>query len=136
MATRDERLIKFAYKKALESTHHTQKIAAVLACGPRIINVGINIKKTHAQQSRRRAALGTYGCSIHAEVNAILPFLNEDLSDFTLYVARRLKNGDVGMARPCVVCQKMISDHKIKKVVYTIGRINSDVFKFEMGIIK
>jgi tRNA(Arg) A34 adenosine deaminase TadA len=38
-----------------------------------------------------------------------------------MYVARILKNGKTAMARPCVHCQVLIKNKKVKKVYYTIN---------------
>lgn len=39
----------------------------------------------------------------------------------TIFVARVLKNGEWGNARPCENCQRVLRAHRVRKAFYTIG---------------
>ena len=58
---------------------------------------------------------------LHAETDALLPLIrnNVDLSKASIYIYRRMKNGGVGMARPCPRCMSIIKQAKIRDINYT-----------------
>lgn len=112
--TRDERLIKLALKIA-EKSQHKFRIGAVIAVGNRIMSVGINKWRTHPRQINCHT--NNMANSIHAELDAIIS--GHCMEGATIYVARILKNGAAGLAKPCLICQGIIDSAKIKRVVYT-----------------
>lgn len=60
---------------------------------------------------------------LHAEVaalkNAIKKHGMEEIEGSTIYVARKLKNGSTGNAKPCKVCAIPLRLFKVKTVYYT-----------------
>ncbi len=59
-------------------------------------------------------------CFLHAEIAALVRLNNKDKKRANkIYVARLMKNGEIGTAKPCTICQKIISDFGIKSIEYT-----------------
>lgn len=59
--------------------------------------------------------------TIHAELDVIKKAgLFRDLSGAKLYVYRNMRNGEAGLAKPCVACEKLITKHGIKEYYYSI----------------
>ena len=59
--------------------------------------------------------------AIHSEVAAlkVFPYPLMELCKYTMINVRILADGSVGMAKPCKICQKLLRDFGIKKVIYT-----------------
>lgn len=103
---------------------HRCKIGCVVVRGHRIISSGHNSQhKTHAFQTKIDKEF--FGCEcagyLHAETDALLPLIRNksDLSNVSIYVYRKMGNGNMGMARPCPRCMKMIKKCGIKTIYYT-----------------
>lgn len=119
---------KKAYFNAAKSvsalSNHRCKIGCVVVSGHRIISSGHNsASKTHAFQAKIDKKF--FGCEcagyLHAETAALLPLIKEgvDLKDSTIYVYRKMKDGKIGMARPCPRCMSVIKSCGIKNINYT-----------------
>lgn len=54
---------------------------------------------------------------MHAEIRA----LNKAGFGSTLYVAKVLKTGDIGIAKPCKNCMTKIKNKGVKRIYYTIS---------------
>jgi pyrimidine deaminase RibD-like protein len=67
-------------------------------------------------------------CSTHAEVHALRQ-MRYDAHNCTMFVARALKGGGLGLAKPCVNCQTLIEDAGIKRVVFTVDNDRQDVWR-------
>ena len=63
--------------------------------------------------------------SVHAEANCIISAARRDMIGGTLYLVGRDANGLVE-ARPCLMCERLIINAGIAKVVYHGGEINTD----------
>lgn len=58
--------------------------------------------------------------TIHAELAAIIQCKNKSkLKGATIVVYREKKNGELGMAKPCLICQKILKDFGFKNMMYT-----------------
>lgn len=59
--------------------------------------------------------------SIHSELDCILSFNGppRDLAQYTLVNIRFLKNGSVGLSKPCPICQLLLSNFGITHILYT-----------------
>jgi deoxycytidylate deaminase len=93
-----------------------QRLSACIVKGKRLISIGVNKRKTHPLQwkfSKHEEAI-----YLHAEIDAIIN-AKEDIRGATMYVARVMKNGECGLAKPCEGCQRAIQFFGIKKVYYT-----------------
>ena len=62
-------------------------------------------------------------CSTHAEVAAIKE-AKTNATGAVLYVARVNRQGEDRNSKPCRLCQKVITDVGIKKVIYTEDEAN------------
>lgn len=106
------------------------RFAAVMSDGTTEI-VGWNSYKTHPLQARFASNSESIHC--HAEITAIkntIQFLSRrrglsyrdvtDLSEWSMAVARVLKNGDSALAQPCVGCQRALSTFGVKDIQWTI----------------
>lgn len=85
----------------------------------RIICYGHNkIFKTHPFSAKFKTRFS----DIHSELSAIsrFPYRVGELSNYD-FINVRLKrdNGLFGMAKPCLNCQKMLTEFKIKEIIYT-----------------
>jgi pyrimidine deaminase RibD-like protein len=94
-------------------------LGAVIVKGGSIQSVGWSALKTVPQHT---------GCSVHAEAHALRRMRNE-AHGCVMYVARRLRRGGVGMARPCPDCQRLIIHSGIKRVIYTVDSSTLGVWK-------
>ena len=117
-----------AYFRAAESvstlSNHRCKIGCVVVRGHRIISSGHNSKDSvHAFQARIDKEYFNCECAgvLHAETDALLPLIKSkiDLNGASIYVFRRMKDGSLGMARPCQRCMKVIRKCGIKYINYT-----------------
>ena len=86
----------------------------------RIVSVGINQSyKTHVLAKR----YGYRYSAIHAELHAITTLscrLNEiENKNYILINLRFLANKNLGLAKPCILCQRLLKDFGIKRVYYT-----------------
>ena len=119
---------KRAYFKAAEGvsllSNHRCRIGCVVVNGHKIISSGHNsASKTHAFQAKLDKSF--FGCEcaglLHAETDALIPLIRNgiDLSSASLYVYRTMKDGSIGMARPCPRCMSVIKKCGIKYINYT-----------------
>jgi tRNA(Arg) A34 adenosine deaminase TadA len=97
------------------------KMAAIIAKRTRILGTGMNSRKTHPLQ--RRFSNHPLKVCIHAEIDAIRDALRsheeEELHGATIFVARVMKNGSTGYAKPCSTCSKALDAYGITAVHYT-----------------
>lgn len=119
---------KRAYFKAAEGisslSNHRCKIGCVVVSGHRIISTGHNsANKTHAFQAKIDKRFFGCECSgfLHAETDALLPLIKGgvNLSNASIYVYRKMKDGSIGMARPCPRCMSVIKQCGIRYINYT-----------------
>lgn len=98
-------------------------MAAVLAQGNRIIAIGINREnKTHPKQNERIRSDGKPcgGHRVHAELDALIRASYELIAGSTIYVARRKKNADIGLAAPCEACMNLLGEYEIRRAFFTV----------------
>lgn len=99
-----------AVRAARASLHYRYHVGAVVAKGNRIVSVGINQQKTHTKSPSRYK-------TIHAETHALLR-AGAGARGGTIYVARILADGSLGISRPCLDCQALLDAAGIRKMVY------------------
>lgn len=122
---RHERLLRIAYENTFRSDHSVYPMSAVLARGNKIISIGVNHEaKTHPKQKLRKNVEGQFvgGHKIHAELDALIRAPGDKIRGSSIYVARRLKNMDFAMAKPCDVCMCELLSYGVKDVYYTVSR--------------
>ena len=67
-------------------------------------------------------------CSVHAEVHA-LKQMRYSASGCVMYVARILRSGGPGLAKPCETCQSVIAAAGVKRVLFTVDSQTHGVWK-------
>lgn len=93
--------IRLAVKEANKARHKQHRIGAVLIRGGKPVATGHN----HSH--------------IHAEHSAINRAWKCGTDDAILVVVRIRRDGSLGLAKPCPVCQKQLAEAGIKKVIYS-----------------
>lgn len=98
------------------------RMAAVIADKRGIvIGTGANSRKTHPLA--KKYGKHPEALCLHAEIAAIKDALREigpdEFSDYTLYVARVLKDGTPALAKPCIGCARAILEFGIGNVEWT-----------------
>lgn len=84
----------------------------------RIISVGYNLSfKTHPLAKKYNHRF----CSIHSELKCIknFPYPLDYLSKCYLINIRIMKNGKLGMAKPCIRCQRLLEDFDIRHIIFS-----------------
>ena len=56
----------------------------------------------------------------HAELDCLIRAPYGEIDGCTMYIVRRKRNMDFGIARPCELCQEVLSNYKLRKVYYTV----------------
>lgn len=107
--------LKHAIRAAGLSDFKQHKVGAALFYKNKLLNIGWNRKKSHP--------LSTTEHSQHAEFSVLIGV--ESAIRCTLYIARLTRTGKLGIARPCEICQGLISSKGIRQVFYTnnLGRL-------------
>jgi tRNA(Arg) A34 adenosine deaminase TadA len=105
-------MLRFA-KNVAKTSEHRYPMAAVIVHNGKPISVGINQIKTHPDAPRN---------GLHAECHAIKCSGKYDLAGATIFVYRQKRNGEVGMARPCPDCLKILKEKGFKYMYYTTNK--------------
>lgn len=98
------------------------RLAAVIFNNRSILAEGWNSLKTHPLQ--KKFSLSSY-CFLHAEVAALaelkrkFPFDGMIPSNLNIVVVRLTKNGNLGLAKPCEICERALRFYNIKRVWYS-----------------
>ena len=114
-------------KKVSElSTFHKPRIriGCLVVYGHRIIGSGFNSDKTSPVQKKynRLRFSEESPHSLHAEISALLPLLNNkdiDFSKVKIFTYREKQDHTLGKSRPCKSCMALIKDLGIKNIYYT-----------------
>lgn len=109
-----DRLIEIAVKNA-EKSIYKQRIGCVLVKGNKIISQGHNQLRYSSKNTDNVKWLE----SLHAERHCLNKVGREKAKGTTLIVVRILKDGSFALAKPCSQCMWLISELKVKKVVYS-----------------
>jgi pyrimidine deaminase RibD-like protein len=99
------------------------KLGCVVKKGGAVQAIGWNIKKGDPTYLDDHT-----NCSVHAEIHALRQ-MNYEASGCTLFVARIMKAGGIGLAKPCHNCQQVIEDAGVKRVIFTIDEHTEGVWK-------
>jgi pyrimidine deaminase RibD-like protein len=94
-------------------------LGAVITKGGSVVAVG---------QSALKSPPLHPGCSRHAEEQA-LRRVRGLAPGCVMFVARKMRNGQIGLAKPCQHCQTLIRASGIKRVVYTVDDQTIGVWK-------
>lgn len=115
-----ERLIKAinkAYSIADHSTHKHKMGAVIVDRFGRILSTGFNKQKSHPTMLDAQKPHNKERIFLHAEVDAINKCFYST-KGATMIVVRKLKNGTMGMSKPCSGCMDMLMHYGFKEVLY------------------
>lgn len=126
----DSHLFKAARECSFKSDYSgcgRARIGCVFAYKGTILAKGFNSDKTHSTQAkynkwRYKDSGNKYLPSkVHSEIAALnkVKYLDIDFSKAHLYIYRELRDGKLGMARPCPACMAAIKEMGIKNIHYT-----------------
>lgn len=123
------KFLKLAINSAMSHPYDenmTYCLCAVLVKGNSVVSIGYNKMATSGfvehYADRVKGRMRDFHLSTHAEMDAILKVRSKtDLRGAKIYVARPRADGQVGMARPCEVCQHVLFSYGIKRAFYTIS---------------
>ncbi len=90
-------------------------MGCVILKGGAVQAIGLNVWKGESLYLDNHS-----NCSIHCEV-AALRQMRYRAKGCVMFVARIMRSGKVGLAKPCVNCQTVIEDAGIKRVIYTVN---------------
>lgn len=137
-----QKYLKLAIKNAKAHTfddHMEYFLCAVIVRGGNVLSVGFNKRQTNGfvehYTDQVRGGGRDYCLSTHAEMDAVAQARSKtDLRGCKIYVARIRKPGnptghDIGLARPCEICQNLLYAYGIRKAYYTIDDNNYGVMK-------
>jgi deoxycytidylate deaminase len=104
----------FAASELSDAPRMGLRMGAALFSGSRLLSVGANLYRRSHPSSAQGIGF-TY--STHCEHVAILRRQWFDTrGNFTLYVARRCKDGTIGNSRPCINCMRLCGLASVSRV--------------------
>ena len=117
-----------AAKIAMDSKFDVYHLGCVAVLKNRIIASSPNKLKTHPLQ-KMYDSYREFNCrselknmhSLHAEIACLnsLRYQNINYKDIELYIVRIRRDGNFGLARPCVACSQYIKNLGIHKIFYS-----------------
>jgi tRNA(Arg) A34 adenosine deaminase TadA len=83
-----------------------------------IISKGLNsYSKTHPMQAELAEKTGNPDrIYLHAEIAALVKARKQP---YAIYIARKYKNEEFALAKPCPICSLALQEAGVKKIVYT-----------------
>lgn len=106
-------------------------IGAILVYKNKVIANGCNTTKTNPiqykynhyreQDNDRGYDVDSHLPTIHAEIKCLIDTKDIDIdwSKVFIFVYRQLRNGQIGLSRPCSACYQALKDRGIKHLYYT-----------------
>ena len=117
-----------AAKIAMDSKFDVYHLGCVAVLKNRIVAASPNKLKTHPLQ-KMYDSYREFNCrselknmhSLHAEIACLnsLRYQNINYKDIELYIVRIRRDGNFGLARPCVACSQYIKNLGIHKIFYS-----------------
>lgn len=108
------------------SDYYKIQIGCVVVYGNKLIGYGCNSNKTHPiqmkyNQYRNFNNTNSIIHKSHAEISAICPIRNLDIdwTKVSVYIYRKRKDKEFGLARPCNACREFLKSLNIKNIYYT-----------------
>ena len=94
-------------------------VAALTTRKGEVIGLGRNSMKSHPFQAKY--SKNSESIYLHAETAALLDAINNgtDPSGATMHVIRKLRDGTLGLARPCQGCMRALAAYGVDRVVYS-----------------
>lgn len=114
--------LRYAYEQAKDhefDPYLEYNLCAVIVRGGNVLSVGFNRQGWNPLSEFYRVE--KRACNIHAEIDAITSKRNRvRFEDSKIYIVRLKRNGSVGSAKPCEMCQHVLYNYGIKRAYYTI----------------
>ena len=107
-----QKMYRLAQLQAQASDHPKYMVGCVIFSRNRVYGAGYNMRKTHPLSN-------TFNHLIHAELSAIL---NSNVSKFDrcyAFVYMQKPNGQVGLAKPCSCCEKLLKTYGFRGAYFT-----------------
>lgn len=123
-------MIKRAIELARDNPEEKHKHACVIIDKKgNIISEGANtLSKSHPVQAHWAKKARKEKCIwLHAEIHALVKCHE---TPYALFVARIMRNGNIGMSKPCKICQAAIQTAGVQIVTYTTA--NGDTESYEL----
>lgn len=102
------------------------QVGCVAVIGSKVVATGFSQQRTHPMQDYYNRFRDFHGqkninAKLHAEISALaqLERMNIDTSRVDLFIYRKCKSRESGMARPCAACMAAIREYKIKNLFYS-----------------
>jgi len=123
ISNRDRYWINYLTEKIIgtNTTNLRCKHAACVVYKNKVLSIGLNKDKSHPLQYRYSQSQKKI--AIHAEIDAIKGLYLKNPSKSILYVARiNNKDSSYALSKPCGICDRVIKEFQIKRVVFTGNR--------------
>lgn len=121
------RFLEIATKLAESNIDYPKwPLGAVCVKGGSVLSFGQSKLKTDPRVCDLDLVAHNLALSIHAEEDAIRRCGNP--KGATLFVSRVGRNGNIGIAKPCKKCQRLIRRNGIKRVYYTVDNSTYSVW--------
>lgn len=111
---RHTKYLRLAEGHASTSNYHRWPMGAVLVRGGRVLAGASNDLRNPASMD----GVSFDKCSIHAEVAALKRA--KHVRGATIYVARVLRTGQRGLAKPCSRCENYLISAGVRQAIWTI----------------
>lgn len=111
ISTSDKRWMKVAMQQAWMAPHDKWRVGAALVRGGSLLSIGYNRYRNDPSM------VDIPGVSYHAETVAVRRA--GDPRGATIYIARVTRSGLMGMAKPCLRCQRFLLENGIRDIVYS-----------------
>lgn len=89
-----------------------------------MLSVGYNRQGWSSKQNGKKTnnkRTNPLVCTVHSEVDALLKVANkEEIKGSTVYVVRLGRNEKFALSKPCDMCEVILREHGVKKVVFTV----------------
>ena len=116
---------KLGFNMALKSSSKFQVGAVVFK--KNILSAGFNQKKSHPLLKR----IGNkFMVGIHAEIHACIGLSPDQMEGASIFVIRLKQTGEVGLAKPCGMCQAFLRDMGFKDAYFTTDSGKIERIKF------
>lgn len=118
MNTRDVKILQRTADYSNNSDGDFKVAAFITDKHGHVISKGVNsYTKTHPMQAEYAEKSGRDNkIYLHAEIAALV---RAKKKPYAIYVARKFKNEEFALAKPCPVCRLALKEAGIKKIVYT-----------------
>ena len=121
---------KYILRAKQEAIRHTfdqnmsYRLCAIIVKGGSILSVGYNSLTANAfvrNSTLRASCFDMDHVGQHAEVHAVLKArAKTDLRKAKIYIARIRPRGQLGLAKPCKICQHVLGRYGLHRAVYSI----------------